>query len=263
MTEADVLIVGGGLAGSLAALRLAGAGRCVTLVEKSRVAHHKVCGEFLSVESLHYLEQQGISVPALGGVPIRSVRLASHGFVAEAELPFAAYSLTRRSLDEELLRRALNAGAEVLRGTAVTHLEREQEGRIARLQDGTEIRAGNALLATGKHDLRGWPRPAGTHRGLVAFKMYFRLSRQQHAALGHAVELVLFPGGYAGLQPVEDGAANLCLLIHSDRLRTLPSGWSAVLKHITEHAPHLARRLHGAEALLDAPLAASRISTLR
>lgn len=255
----DVLIVGGGLAGSMAALRLASAGRRVTLVEKSRAAHHKVCGEFLSVESLHYLEQQGISVPALGGVPIRSVRLAARDVVTEAELPFAAYSLTRRCLDEHLLQRAAQAGADVLRGVAVTSLAREQGGWLARLQDGRELRANDALLATGKHDLRGWPRPAGTQRGLVGFKMYFRLSPEQQAALGSAVELTLFPGGYAGLQPVEDGAANLCLLIHTNRLRTLPVGWPAVLAHSTKYATLLARRLQGAEALLAAPLAASQI----
>lgn len=257
--DAEALIVGGGLAGSMAALRLAGAGRRVTLVEKSRAAHHKVCGEFLSFESLHYLQQQGISVPSLGGVPIHSVRLASRSVVAQAELPFAAYSLTRRCLDEHLLQRAEQVGAEVLRGVAVTSLAREQGSWLARLQDGRELRADDALLATGKHDLRGWPRPAGTHHGLVGFKMYFGLSEQQHAALGDAVELILFPGGYAGLQPVEDGTANLCLLIHTDRLRTLPAGWPSVLAHTTEHAPPLARRLQGAEALLDAPLAASQI----
>lgn len=257
--DVDALIMGGGLAGSMAALRLAGAGRRVVLAEKSRAAHHKVCGEFLSFESLHYFQQQRISVQALGGVAIRTVRLAARDFVAEAELPFAAYSLTRRCLDEELLRRAEQAGAEVLRGTAASQLERAPGRWLARLQDGTEIRAADALLATGKHDLRGWPRPAGTHRGLVAFKMYFQLSAQQQAALGNAVELILFPGGYAGLQPVENGAANLCLLIHEDRLRSLHPGWSAVLAFIVEHAPHLAERLHGATPSLDAPLAASQI----
>ena len=45
---ADHLVIGGGLAGSMVALRLAAAGREVTLLERERTAHHKVCGEFLS-----------------------------------------------------------------------------------------------------------------------------------------------------------------------------------------------------------------------
>ena len=48
-------MIGGGLAGSMVAMRLASAGREVVLLEKEREAHHKVCGEFLSREAIHYL----------------------------------------------------------------------------------------------------------------------------------------------------------------------------------------------------------------
>ena len=69
------LIVGGGLAGSMLAMRLAGAGREVTLLEKERCAHHKVCGEFLSREAVAYLRQAGVDPLELGAVSIDSVRL--------------------------------------------------------------------------------------------------------------------------------------------------------------------------------------------
>jgi len=46
------LVVGGGLAGAMAGLRLARAGRSVVLLEKEPGAHHKVCGEFLSPEAV-------------------------------------------------------------------------------------------------------------------------------------------------------------------------------------------------------------------
>ena len=42
-TETDHLVIGGGLAGSMAALLLASAGREVTLLERERTPHHKVC----------------------------------------------------------------------------------------------------------------------------------------------------------------------------------------------------------------------------
>ena len=45
--------------------------------------------------------------------------------------------------------------------------------------------------------------PPGRHNTLVAFKLYLRLAPAQHRELGSAIELTLFPGGYAGLQPVE------------------------------------------------------------
>jgi hypothetical protein len=57
--------------------------------------------------------------------------------------------------------------------------------------------------------LSGYPRHPGKQNDLVAFKMYFRLAPAQQTAMARYVELILFPGGYAGLQLVEDGADRL------------------------------------------------------
>ena len=124
---------------------------------------------------------------------------------------------------------------------------------------GGVVRAPAVFLATGKHDVRGWARPEGTQSGLLGFKMYCRLSAEQYAALGSAVELILFPGGYAGLQPVEAGQVNLCLLVSSGQFKEAGSSWTGLLASLLERVAHLGRRLSGARYLLDAPLAASRI----
>ncbi len=71
------LVIGGGLAGSMVAMRLAAAGREVTLLERERTAHHKVCGEFLSREAVQYLEQAGVDPLDLGAKAIRTVRLTA------------------------------------------------------------------------------------------------------------------------------------------------------------------------------------------
>lgn len=257
--NADILVVGGGLAGSTAAIRLARAGRSVTLVERSTGAHDKVCGEFLSAEAMHYLQQCGLSLPDLQAVPLTKVRLALSNAVVERPLPFAACSLTRRVLDEQLLEAAAAAGVAVRRGAAVTALLPAAQGWSARLQDGESIHAQNVFLATGKHDLRGFPRPAGTHAGLLGIKMYYRLQPEQHAALADAVELSLFPGGYAGMQPVEAGAVNLCLLVRADRYRTMGSNFDRLVQHLCRSSAHLAARLTGATPLLQKPLAAFHI----
>src|SRR5580692_4187059 len=112
----DHLIIGGGPAGAMAALRLAEAGCRVTLLEKERGAHHKVCGEFLSREAVDYLHHAGISPRALGGTPIRFLRLSSGSHATQIALPFPALSLSRRVLDAALLQRAEDHGCEVLRG---------------------------------------------------------------------------------------------------------------------------------------------------
>jgi hypothetical protein len=134
----------------------------------------------------------------------------------------------------------------------------------ARLKDGAHssisLDGSDAFLATGKHDLRGWAREtSGSQNALVAMKNYFVLSVDQQTALNGHVEVILFPGGYAGLQLVEGGGANLCALVTREKLRALGGNWDRLLDHMLARSPHLARRLSGAATALDRPLALSAI----
>ncbi len=88
--------------------------------------------------------------------------------------------------------------------------------------------------------------------------MYFRLAPDQAAALANSVELLLHPHGYTGLQPVEDGAANLTALVRRRHLATL-GGWTGLLAEIRQTNPHAAARLRDAQPLLDRPLAIASI----
>lgn len=255
----DALVIGGGLAGGAVATRLAQAGREVVLVEREAGAVDKVCGEFLSREAGLYLAALGLDLPALGAVAIDTVRLCVRDHVAAVALPFAALSLSRRVLDEALLARAATAGAVIRRGARVVALAREGIEWAARLEDGTTLRAREAFLASGKHDLRGYPRPQGVQHDLVAFKLHWRLAPAQAAELDRHVELVTFEGGYAGLQPVEGGLANLCLLVRRRRLQALGNRWPGLLAAIRADSAHLDRRLAGAEPCWSKPLALSAI----
>jgi flavin-dependent dehydrogenase len=257
--KAEIAIVGGGLAGAAAAILLAREGRDVLLLEREAQPRHKVCGEFLSREALAYLKQLGIDAAAIGAVPIRSVRLAGRGRRSEARLPFAAMSLTRLRVDAELLRLAEAAGARVRRGCRVQGIERSSEDWSASLDGGEAISAKTMFLATGKHDLRGRARPEGKQPDLVALKMYWRLAPEQAAALDGHVELMLYRGGYAGLQSVEDGAANLCCLIQRTELQRLGGRWENLLAAMQRDCGLLRERLEGATALLEKPLAISSI----
>src|SRR5262249_52934388 len=114
-TSSRVVVVGGGLAGAAVALTLPRVGPSRTLLGKNKGANHKVCGEFLSYEALHYLRGLGVDVQALGAVPIHKVRLVGRHLQAESPLPFTALSISRRSLDEHLLKLAAARGVQVLR----------------------------------------------------------------------------------------------------------------------------------------------------
>ncbi len=255
----EVLILGGGVAGCAASIALARKGESVTLIEREVTPRHKVCGEFLSGEALEDLHALGIDVASLGAVPINNVRLAAARRAAEAPLPFPAASLTRRALDTALTAAAIAAGVRVERGRRVQSLNHTTANRWqAMLDDGTSYEASTVFLATGKHDLRGHTRPKDPEQW-VAFKMYFRLSPAQTAELAGASELMLYPGGYGGIQPVEDGIANLCCVVQQ---RYLPHGsnrWETFLAKMQQDCPHLAMRLEGAEPLLAKPIAITHI----
>jgi menaquinone-9 beta-reductase len=257
--SSEVLIIGGGPAGASLAIRLANAAREVLLLEKKSIPHHKVCGEFLSREAIHYLSQIGIDLIALGAQPISKLRLICRDRIIESHLPFPALSLSRQHLDESLLSHATKVGVQVMRGYSVESLQRNDSLWQAELNSGECLRGRDAFLATGKHDLRGWQRPAGRQNDLIAFKMYWRLSETNVAEIKQHVELVLFPGGYCGLQPVEDGVMNLCLLIRRETFRKLGGTFTQVMEALQADAPHLARRLDQSVALWPRPLSISSI----
>jgi flavin-dependent dehydrogenase len=254
----DNLVIGGGLAGGMAALRLAEAGRGVMLMERERAAHHKVCGEFLSPEAVEYLFEAGVDPVSLGAVPIDRLRLSAGNKVREAPLPFRAMSLSRCVLDAALLARAATEGCIVRRGVAAARLTRNGDGWIAESSDGAVQPARTVFLATGKHDLRGWSRPAGVQCDLVGFKLHWSLNAAETEALRGCMDLFLFSGGYGGLALVENDAANLCLVVRRSRLRKL-GGWPEMLAALLEENAHIGRRLAGARALWERPLAISSI----
>jgi flavin-dependent dehydrogenase len=254
-----VLILGGGVAGCAVSIALARKGINVTLIEREPTPRHKVCGEFLSGEALEDLHALGIDVASLGAVPIDHVRLAAASRAAEAPLPFQAASLTRKALDTALIAEAIAAGVRVVCGRSVQALDRTTSGIWqVTLDDGTTREAPTAFLATGKHDLRGFPRPADPQRW-VAFKTYFRLMPAQAAELAHASELMLYPGGYGGIQPVEGGIANLCCVVQQRYLARGGNRWEMFLAKMQRDCPHLAMRLAGAEPLLAKPIAITHI----
>jgi flavin-dependent dehydrogenase len=245
------VIIGGGPAGAAAAILLARAGSAVTLIERNAAASDKVCGDFLSGEAVAMAATLGLNPADLAAQPITALRLVHGGRVARTRLPFPALGLTRRAFDAALLHRAEISGATILRGHAVRSLSREMGsfelecGRLGRVTSET------VLLATGKHDLRGVKRPSG---GPVALKMYYALHPAQRVALRGHVELVLFAGGYAGLQPVEAERAVVCVLVSRARLQTSGGSWSALLASLLHECPHLADRLAGAQPLLERPV---------
>jgi flavin-dependent dehydrogenase len=257
MLTTPVLVVGGGIAGAGLAINLAAAGRRVMLIERETGPHHKVCGEFISAEAMLYLRDLGLDLESLGAVPVDRICMFAGDRRAEAELPFPASSLSRHVLDDALLNEAAVRGAEVVRGHKVVGIEKDERLWRATLDDGTTISAPEVFLATGKHDLRGWKRPPGAQNDLIGFKLHWRLTGIETRALRAAVELFLFPGGYAGLELVENDIANLCLVVRKREFFALGQSWETFFAALLKNCPALRRRLTDAQPCWPRPLAIS------
>lgn len=255
MKSRDVVIIGGGLAGGAAAALLAKRGIDVLLLEKESQPHHKVCGEFISYEAQHYLKKLDVDLMALGAQSINHLRLAWRDKSVVVPLGFEALSLSRRCLDEAVLLQAQIKGVEVKYGVSVTGLSKDLSNWVITCPDKNPIIAKNVFLATGKHDLRGWSQRAGQQNNYIGFKMYFQLTTEQQAQLAGFVEIILFKGGYAGLELVEGGKTNLCLVVSKERFAVCGKNWESLFNALLQTTPALALRLASAQPCWEKPLA--------
>lgn len=218
----DAIVVGAGPAGAATAALLARRGLDVLLLERGRFPRDKLCGEFVSPDAWAVLGGLGLAEdPALHGAPpLSRFRLTAPG-AGELVAPLEALGrgLSRRRLDAVLARRATELGARLREGCRVAGIERERGGVAVRLAgESDRLRARAVVDATGRS---GLARPAafelGERRAFVGFKRHHEGPDLE--SLDGAVEIHAFPGGYAGLNRVESGAVNLCVLVRSGRLR--------------------------------------------
>lgn len=253
MIAVEIAVLGGGPAGAATACALAARGQEVLLLERAAGPRHKVCGEFLSIETLASLTHLGIDPKALGASPVDRLAVSTPSGCCDAALPFRALSLSRFRLDQAILDRAAMLGAAVRQSVPVRIVEPLNTGWQLRCGGGETIRCRILVLATGKRALRGMV--DGRDGSRVGLKMHLRLTAKAAQTLAGRVELFLFRCGYAGLELVEDGVANLCLLLPAGVAADIGPGWTALCDFLTTTAPDLARRLDGAAALWERPRA--------
>ena len=113
----DLIVVGGGPAGSAAAITAVRGGARVLLLERGRLPRHKVCGEFVSAESLELLGSllHGQHLAVLNDAArISRTRLYVDGRMIGAVVDPPAASIARFDLDAALWESAQLAGADVI-----------------------------------------------------------------------------------------------------------------------------------------------------
>src|SRR5262245_11130095 len=135
MTESyDVLVVGGGPAGSAAAYWLARAGHDVLIVEKKRFPRDKTCGDGLTPRAFHQLEEMGLASRLEQCHRYQGLRAVAHGRTIEMTwpehpvFPSHGYVVRRRELDQFVADHAVQAGATLWLGAEA--LEPVTEGGL-------------------------------------------------------------------------------------------------------------------------------------
>ena len=254
---AEVLVIGGGLAGAATAAHLARAGRSVVVLERDAEPTHKVCGEFLGRAACQELEGLGVDLEALGARWIEHCTLFSGDRSAQAPLPFRAAGLSRRTLDPALRDHAAWAGADIRLGVRSTAVR----GGQVDLANGESLSANAIVIATGKHEVRGLTRRSVLKRkdAKIGIKEHLSLTPSAMADLGNSVELHFFEGGYAGLMPTGDGVANLSIAMDPAVWRARELTPATYRDWLQRYVPSLQDRLTGARSLFPKPLTVSAV----
>src|SRR5437867_4479730 len=217
----DVIIAGGGPAGSSAAIHLASRNVKVLLIEQKSFPRAKLCGEFISPECVAHFEKLGVTAEMQSSLPAEiteTIFYSRHGRRTVVPSRWfgggAALGLSRAAMDDNLLRRAKAVGVDVLEETTVSDLVEDENGargiRLKTQQVEDECRASVIIDATGRaraltRKVKHLDSRHGTRPKLVAFKAHLLDTRGSRAAC----EIYSYPGGYGGLNTVENGLSKL------------------------------------------------------
>lgn len=218
----DLTVIGGGPAGTAAAITSARSGSCVLLLERGRFPRHKVCGEFVSSESLELvtklldwrdLLQQSIR--------ISRARLFVDDQVLSTTIEPAAASVARYDLDNTLWDSARACGVDARQQVTVQSVL--GSGPFLVNIPGEQFQTRAVVNASGRWSNLTRGSNGDNKKKWIGLKAHFA-----EIALPPSVDLYFFDGGYCGVQPVKltaDSAQariNACAMVRADTASTLP-----------------------------------------
>ena len=256
MRDAQVIVVGGGPAGSSTAFFLAKAGIDVLVLDRARFPRDKTCSEYMSPQASRILEAMdalgaveiagaaqlsGMRVHAPNGSTIHGEFVADHGYRGHRDQGLA---VRRTILDAILLDRARAAGAAVEEGTRVTDTVRDQNGRVSGVvtSNGSSTRIRNADLVIGADGLRS---VVGRRLGLIrASRWPRRIALVTHYSgvegLRNFGEMYVDRGGYCGIADVGNGLVNLSVVVPVSRSAEVAVNKTDFLESWVAERPKLA-----------------------
>jgi flavin-dependent dehydrogenase len=260
--EYDVAIVGGGLAGLALSIQLAQQGHKVILLEKEQYPFHKVCGEYISLESWDFLASLGLDLKAMNLPIISQLQVSStRGKLVAQKLPLGGFGISRFLLDHRLVQIARSVGVAVRENTKVNDILFDQSG----FNIDTSQKKYATKLVCGSFGKRSnidikWKRRfsiAGKNKlnNYIGVKYHIRTTFPVDTIALHN-----FDNGYCGIVKIEDDKYCLCYLTTARNLQKANGSVNQMEKTILAQNPHLKKIFAESEFLYDAPLTISQIS---
>jgi flavin-dependent dehydrogenase len=259
----DVAVIGGGLAGLATAIQLADRGKQVILFEKRQYPFHRVCGEYISMESWDFLNRLGLDLASESLPMISKLNIsAPSGSMLSHDLDPGGFGISRFKLDELLASQAALKGVHMQTGRSVTEVVYHNEQWHVTSNKGT-IQAKMAVGTFGKrsnldkqfnrkHQLR-----SKHNRGLtnyVAVKYHVKADLPTDT-----IELHNFENGYCGISKVEDDRYCMCYLTTSGNLERSGHDIAQMEQEILGKNPILKSYFNTFERCYDKPLSIAQI----
>lgn len=215
----DVIIAGGGPAGSAAAIASARTGCAVLLIDRGVHPRNKVCGCCLAPAGIEVLARLEASCALDGAQPVSTVRLEC-GAQAMTVHRSGGVAIGRDALDESLLRIAAQRGCEILMGSIASF---DPDGSVVVRQNGLvrTIRGRVCIAADGLQGSSldhfpefGWRVSKSSRMGFgaVVDGTALDLSREQILMRVHA-------GGYIGAVRLANGRIDIAAAAHPQVVR--------------------------------------------
>jgi menaquinone-9 beta-reductase len=258
--DAEVIVVGGGPAGSATAMLLAQLGHDVMLLDKARFPRHKACSEYINTGAVQALDDLGVLGDVLSAEPHRMQAMHVHapaGAVFPADFDRAApgraaLGLTRHRFDAILLDHAREAGAHICEGAHVRAVEIDHNrGATVEFTEGESrhtLRSRLVIGADGHHSVVA--RSLGLDRA-VPWPRRTALVAHVHGVPdpGSFGQLHVTATGYAGIAPLESGITNVAFVSGTDRVADRSQPLQAFFDEELRRIPAVADLLADAEQI--------------
>ncbi len=230
----DLAVIGGGPAGTSAAITAAGCGARVLLLEKGSFPRHKVCGEFVSAESLALLASLLADGQELLRIAPRlhRARVFIEGRVLETTVEPEAASIARVDLDAALWRSAKACGVDARHHQNALAIQ--GQGPFVVQTADTKFTARSVIDASGRWSNLNRREHSHGNGGAkwLGLKAHFA-----EETPSDSVDLYFFDRGYCGVQPVATSGQrrlNVCAMVRSDAAKSL--------QEVFQHHPELSQR---------------------